>query len=410
MSFFKKIFKKDPQKELDRAVSLLARGDAERALKIALRVAAADGPMAARAGDLAARARDDLVQEMMRNATRSESAGAFGDAADWLEAACEHESGEDELDDLRLRIEDLRKRAEAEPEVEEVPIPPEVEDVEEIDEEQYFQAVVGTLRPDIAERYENAGEAFRKAFLKREQNRLTDAAQDLEDLRAANPDDPLIKLEAARCALMRDKPEEARELAEAVWGHFGDESLDLAHMLSVPAVWAEAMLRLEQPEEVSRRLAPIAANDRGNAHLTMLYASSLELSKRLEEAVEVLAPARKAFPGNPWFPFHLARTLDELGDWEEAISCLEASIAPSCAGGSCNRPRKHTPSIRYLIALYLGHQMETERVGELLSHLEEALNGQFQGEDLRMIAAYHRQMGDETAATEAEAAAERLPV
>ena len=149
---------------------------------------------------------------------------------------------------------------------------------------------------------------------------------------------------------------------------------------------------------------------RGVAHLTLAFAGALEQLGRLEEAVEVLAPARKAFAGNPWFPFHLARTLDELGDWEEASEILEQSIAPSCTTGSCNAPPKHLPSIRYLIALYLGHHEQGERVGELLVHLETALEGRMVGEDLRMVAAYHRMQGNERLAAEAEAAAEQTPL
>ena len=140
----------------------------------------------------------------------------------------------------------------------------------------------------------------------------------------------------------------------------------------------------------------------------MAYVTALEHANRREEAIELLAPARKAFPGNPWFPYHLARNLDELGDGEEAAEVLEKSVAPSCATGACAAPPKHIPSIRYLIALYLGQQREPERARELLDHLEQGLQGNLQAEDLRLLAAFHRQQGDERAASAAEEAAEKI--
>jgi len=407
MGFLGRLFKRDSEAELDRVLNLLGRGDSERALKLAERIVKRGGAQAQQARDLADRARTDLIQELISNADRSESAGAFSDAADWLAAAQEFVL--EPAESLQDRITELREHAkvDVEREVEQAP----KEEVEshdhEVDMETHFLMLTAMLREEVGAQYQSRDEDFKKAYIKLNTNQLDEAREELEALLSEQGNDPVLLLEAARCALFQNASETANEYLDRLGNHFGDAPLDLACTYSVPGLWAEVMMRLDHPGRVVERLERIADPDLGVPHLTLTYALALELNGQKEEAVEILAPARKKFPGNPWFPYHLARIVDDLGDWEETIKILEALITPSCAVG-CAAPPKHLPSIRYLIALYLGHETEIERAGDLLEHLEGALEGGLEAEDLRLVAVYHRLGGDETAATQAEAAAEDL--
>jgi len=409
MGLFDKLFSGDPGKDLDKAVAQLARGENEKALKRALRVAEKEGPLAERARDLAERARERIVTELVNNANRSESAGSYDDAADWLSSARPHFVDPEEREACEARIATLRERA---VEVDQVPVDDvesEVPGEEEVplDEETHFITLVSTLRSGVAAQYDAMPPAFRSAFIKINTNRIGEAETELRALIEAHGESPVLLFESARCAFFQNRNQEARELLEKVGNHFGDGALDLAGTYSVPGIWAQSMLRLDKAAGIVDRLAPIADPALGVADVTMAYVTALEYLDRREEAIEMLAPARKAFPGNPWFPFHLARNLDELGEGEQAAQVLERSVAPSCTTGACAAPPKHIPSIRYLIALYLGQQRKPERVEELLDHLERGLQGRFQAEDLRLLAAYHRQQGDERAAAAAEEAAEK---
>lgn len=407
------LFKKNPEKLLAKSAALLGKGELDRALKLALEVVeGGKGDQVSRAQDLAKSAREAIVAEAERSAERSIANGVFHDAADWLSTALPHMS-EAEAEETRARIERLQEQAEeaaaaAEAEAEAAAEKPEVENappMEDIDEEIHFQTLVAMMRPDLAEAYEARSADFRSTYVRIAEGKTLEAIDDLNALLERYPDDKIYHLERARCLLMLGKPEAALEDLEVVGDRFGDKAVDLADRWSVPGLRADALLRLERATEVVELLKELGKPEHGLAHLTLDYSLALEKTGQLEQAVEVLAQARKKFKGDPWFPFHLARLLDELGDWEKAIEILEQAIAPSLSPG-CAAPPKHIVSFRYLIALYLGNKQEIERVGDLLGHLEDMQQGRLTAADLRLVAAYHRQLGDEDAAAEAEAAAE----
>jgi len=414
MGFFDRLFKKDPEQELAEIEALLARGEADAALDRARRFTR-KGPeeQRARFQSLARQAHDALAREFLGNAERAEADGAYQQAADWLETVLEHIEDDARRETLEQRIDVLIEKAKAKPrfeeEDEEAPEaqPASAGEADEIDEETHYAALVGMMREDLAERYEQLPPEFRGAFLAMNSGAL-DKAKPALDALVEEHDEALIRLERARCALMMDDAAAAREDLERVWPALGDDPIDLGDSLSAPALWAEAMLRLEQPEPVIERLAALADPAAGRQQLTLFFGLALDKAERGDEAVDHWAAAARKFETNPLFPMHLAQALDRLGEWAEAVQVMEKSVAPSCASGSCATKPKHPPSIRVLIALYLKQKAKPDRAAELLMYLEQAMGPRMTREDFLLAAECYRQNGDKAAAAEAEAAAEKL--
>jgi len=104
----------------------------------------------------------------------------------------------------------------------------------------------------------------------------------------------------------------------------------------------------------------------------------------------------------------LARQLAATGEVDEAIACLEFSVAPSCAGGGCGRPPKDIPSLRALVDLYLARGEASDRTAELMAHVAHAQRGLFSAADHLLLARFYELRGDREAAAHAATEAERL--
>ena len=406
MGLFDRLFGKDPEKELERAEALLGQNDAEKALKIAQKVAAAN-PAMARAEKLVTRIRMYLVAEFTALGEKAEVAGNPANAAEWLEIALKYVEDGAKRAELEQKIRTLYLDANEEdaPEFEEAPKParaaePEAEAEIGLDPEIHYMTLVGMLESSHAERYESRPEAFIRAYLDLNEHRVEAAAVALDGLLDEAGGDPVYLLERARCALMTGDSEKARECLEKAWPALGDEDLDLAGSLSVPGLWADAMLRLEKPRAVIERLEKLADPTMGREFLCLHYGRALEMDKRLEEAAEHFRRASIKFERKPWFVLHHADVLEELGQWQQAIQRLEKLVAPSCASGQCGVP-KHLPSIRRLADLYLTHKVQPQRAKELINHVAAALNGNLTHEDFLLLAEYHTLTGNAEAAEEA---------
>lgn len=410
MGFFDRLLGKDPAAELERAERRLAGGDPVGALELTHRLTRDRDPVNRdRARALAQRARDALVTTTLDNAAAAEAAGDLGDAADWLQAALEQlpEGGQrGELETRRQRLladaEATRVEALHAASEEEGPAPM------ELDDDAFYETLVGMLDERVAERWEGRPAEFRQALIAFNDGQAEEALETYERLEARSPGDPVLRFERGRCRLMVGRHRGAREDFEAVWPDFGDEPLDLAGSLTVPGLWAEAALGGGDPGAVLDRLREAAVPQAGNPDLTSLYARALLAEERWEEARRFLAAAVEWFPGRQDFPYELAGVLARLGEKELALRCLETAVAPSCASGQCARPPLHLPSLRALAALHLERGGGAGRAEELLVWIRHAQGGRLAAEDQRLLARCHRERGDEAAAAAAEAEAARL--
>ncbi len=416
MGIFGKLFK-DPQRDLDRADTLLARGEPGKALEFAERAAAADAPaQRQRAHELAARAREAVVERDLERADRAEASEYWEDAVEWLRSALDHLEGDGRRTELEARVEALLERArqaDAEEPLdfrgiagvgEEVKIP----EPGELSVEDLFLALLGTLRDDVADLYEERPPEFRQALVDFHDGRLPQALEALDQLLANAPDDPVALIERGRCRLASDEADAARADFEAAWEYWGDEPLDHAGQLSVPGLWADATLETGAPAAVAERLAELAEPSRGRMDLARPYAQALLNAEHFDAARDFLAEAAPRFPTDQDLSYLLAQALGRLGDRDGAVACLESAIAPSCASGSCKKPPLHLPSVRALTALKLESEQGLARAGELLTHLARATGGRLAAEDHLLLARFHELDGQPAAAAEARAEADRL--
>jgi tetratricopeptide (TPR) repeat protein len=411
MGFLSRLFASDPRRDIERAEALLEKGEAARALELARRAEErAQAPDRSHAARLAARARSALVAGALEKAELAESSEYFEDAVEWISAALEHVADEAERQELEERLGTLEAQARAADREDpwEPPPPPEAEPATQLDPDTHYLALVGMLGEDFADLYEDRPAAFRRAYVDLNEGRIEAALETLDLLAEARGEDPVTLFERGRCRLMLGDTEGALADLEAAQETFGDRAVDLTGDLSVPVLWAEAMLVLGRHEPVIERLEALAAPAAGNPAISYRYAQALLAAERFDDARKFLAVAASTYPGNPVFPQQLALVLVRLGEKAAAIDCLEAAIAPSCAGGRCGRPRKHLPSIRALASLYLDEGDSPDRVRELMKLVALELSGQLTSEDHALLARFHEQTGDPEAAALAAAEADRL--
>ncbi len=407
MGFLKRLFSGDPQRDLERAAALLAGGDPERALELARRgEERAQGADKERARTLVARAREAWVAEALEKASLAESSEYFEDAAEWIGVALEHvdETRQGELEELRRSL--LERAEEAGSESWEPPPEPQDDSQTELDHGIHYQALIDMLVEEVAERYASRQPAFRAAYVAFNEGRIDDAHEAFEALVAASGEDPVVLFERGRSRLAFGDAEGAAADLEAAWPAFGDHALDLAGELSVPGLWAEAMLALDRPQPVIERLADLA-DPIDAAPLCERYAQALLAAERFEDARDFLAAASAQNPVRDAFSHQLARALEHLGERAAAIDCLEVAIAPSCATGCAPRP-KHLPSFRALASLYLDDESNPERIRELMTVVARTLGGRLASRDHALLARYYDQIGDAKAAEHARDHARRL--
>lgn len=415
MGWLDRMFKKDPVEQLRRAEERLEAGDPVSALQDA-NLLRDGGPeeLRERAADLANRAHDRILVAALEKAERSEEAGYLDEAADWVRTALEHAASDAQAAQLEALADSLEERASGAGDrfVEEIgELGGGDETLEEGDA--LYSSLVAMLEEDVAERYEGRPDSFQQAFLDLNQARVEEAEAVFSRLVERDSSDPIPRFERGRCRLLQGRFEEARDDFEAVWPALGDLPLDLSGALSVPALWAEAQLALEEPEPVLERLQDVGDAEGEDPVLAMLFGQALLAAEQYEEAADHFRRAIASGLGtSPDFPFHLALALARIDQRRQAVDLLETSIAPSCAGGSCGSQAKHLPSFRLLARLYLeaGDAGSADRAGELLELLNRAQGGKATAPDQRLMARYYALHGDTEAAAQAEAEAERLEV
>lgn len=414
MGIFGGLFK-NPERDLERAETLLARDEPERALELAGRAARADSPvLRQRARGVESRARAAVVERDLERAAKAEASEYWEDAAEWLRSALDRLEGDDRRAELEARVEALLERA-READAEE-PLDLRTFTGEEIEvaagdadlsSEDLFHAFLDSLKDDVADHYADRPAAFRQAIVDLHEGRGLPALAALDELVEDAPDDPVTRLERGRCRLAGGDAAGARADFEAVWETWGDEPLDLAEQTSVPGLWAEAVLEGGAAEDVAERLASLAEPARGRADLARPYALALLNTDRFEDARDFLAAATSRFSSDRDLPYFMALALSRLGDRDGAVACLETAVAPSCAGGSCKRPPLHLPSMRALVALHLDSEEGLPRASELLTHLARVTGGRLAAADYLLLARYHELDGQPAAAAEARAEADR---
>ena len=212
-----------------------------------------------------------------------------------------------------------------------------------------------------------------------------EATPHFEQAAEEEPNNGYILFERGRCSLVLNNAEAAKEDLEKAWDTIGVEPVDLTRTVSLPAIWAEAMLRLEQPGPIIERLDELAAPARGLSKMCEVYALALAMANRLDEAEDFIYAAAAKFERHDGFPHMMAGVLNRKGDWEGAIRALETTVGPSCGTGGCAPRAKHIPSLRDLIALYLANDKDLDRAGELLMHLEGALGVNMTKDDFALF-------------------------
>lgn len=473
------LFRKDAGAALDKAEGRLESGNLVGALDLARKhIQDKDPGHRERAQELVNRTRQALIRSSLEKANTAEAAGDPADAADWVRAALQHVTDDDRREELEARRRELEQKAElsgrepdwdaavrrdrddieaqhgadqdeAEEDYEDEPAdddgalaarvqetapdPAEPVEMDPVEAEIRFDLLVDTLRDEVGELYAGRGDDFRRAYLAINDGEPERALEPLDELLAANPDDPVLHLERGRCRLMLGDAEGAREDLEAAWDGLGDAHLDRAESLRIPTLWAEASMEAGDSKAVLERLAELAHPERGDPDLTGIYGHALIRDGRLPEARRFLARAVEAFPKRQDLPAGLAQVLAAVGERQLAIDLLERSVAPSCAGGSCAKPPLHLPSLRALAGLHLGmvddpvtnlmDQVPEEglaaadafeptarnldRVEDLMRWIAGAQGGRLSGIDHLLAARYHELVGDETRAEEARRLATR---
>lgn len=291
MGLFDRFFRKDPGAELSRAEELLAAGRAYDALHAARRAEElAAGPegdgVRLRAREVEGLAREVLVASALEEADRAEADEDYDDAAEWVASALEHLTADGATaplaKELRRRLQGLRARAR---EVARQPLLLRRQEGDEeaepagpdpLDLEIHFGTLVGTLDEEVADRhYLHRPIPFQQAYVELNEGRLEEALAALDALAAAEPDDPVVRLERGRARLLTGDPAGARQDFEAAWPALGDGPLDASGELSVPALWAGAALAAGEPEAVVERLADLAGPDGEDPQLLALRVQAL---------------------------------------------------------------------------------------------------------------------------------------
>jgi tetratricopeptide (TPR) repeat protein len=415
MGLFDRLFGSDPKKGLAKAEEWLAKGRPDRALEMARKAANSDeigDPD--RAHDVARRAREQLLANALEMAATAEDSEFWEDALDWVDRALEQVDTPEKRAELEARRLEIEEKSQVEDEV--VPVV-EAEDVDDeigaegLHPDDHFDALVDMLDEEVAEAYRSQGEVFRDAYLELHAGQPEKALETLDALVDEAPDDPVRRFERGRARLLRADAPGAQEDFEAAWDQWGEIYLDRAGSLSVAGLWAEALLDQKKPEPILERLADVAQPRNGQPDLSLPYAIALVMAEKVEEATAFLGEAIGRFK-EPDFPHLLGQLLVKDDRPDEAVQVLETAIAPSCASGNCAKPPLHVPTARSLIDLYLGREepseADLERTETLFTHLAQRLGGRLGWQDRMLLAKLRHHEGDEEAAAEEKAEAERL--
>lgn len=408
MGLFGKWFDRDAGDPLGRAESLLSKGEFDKALQ-AIRRAQKQGLNPEGVERIEQKIRQSRFEYYLEKARLLQQEGLIEEATDWVNLALE-----DEPDPNRREILEKLARTLEEQESREVAIPEigvsaeEGQRGDEIDDETHFMVLIEMLDESRGEHYQSLGSRFQHAYVAMNTGRTQEAAETLDALLEGSPHESAFLFERARCALFSGEYERARDLLEKVWPALGDDPIDDNGILSVPALWAETCLLLEQPKSVLGRLSTGDARIAENPKLAMLWTQALTMDGQIEEAIQFLAPCVRKHPQQPLFAVMLAQLLEKNGEWAEAIEFLETLLAGSCNVNVCGPSPALLPSLRFLAGLRLRHQASLDRVSEILNLVAQILRGRLSSEDLLLLANYHQLAGDPEVAAEFKQKAEEI--
>ena len=208
MGFLKKLLGGgDPRRDLEKAEELLGRGEPTPALRLARRALKSDSLSQQNAAEaLVRRAEEALATLALEKSAKSEEAGFFDDAAEWIETALDHIAEEGRRQELERRVADLRQRGERQALEKEAAaaaasfaaLRPDAGDGAapelDIDADDHYEMLIGTLDADVAERYFERPAEFRQAFVDLNEGRAKDALATLEALVDEHPHDPVYRL------------------------------------------------------------------------------------------------------------------------------------------------------------------------------------------------------------------------
>lgn len=411
MGFFSNLFGGDPAKDLDKAQRLLADGEARRALELAQR-SHDSGRLTdtAAAASVIAAARQEVTRQALEKAATAEASEYWGDAAEWLQEALEvaEPAQRQALADRRTELIEKQRKADLEPELDlsaysggEETLPND----EDFAPEDLFATLTDMFTDRVAEQYSAQSGAFEKAFLAFHEGDFARARELYELLVEDDPENTVARLERGRCRLHDGEPEAARDDFETVWPELGNEPLDRAGQMSIPGLWADAQLAMGEPEPILDRLTELARPSAGRAEVVLPYAQALVITEAFDDAESFLRGALGSFGSIPELPWLYAGVLTRLDRADDAIHCLEAAIAPSCATGNCRQPPLHLPSVRALIGLKLQQGDDLDRARALFELLAQRTQGRLVAEDQRLLADYYQKTGNLEAAEEALAQA-----
>ncbi len=368
-----------------KAEEAMAAGDAGRAAELAAKaMAGADPGLRERAETLASAANLAQVDRLLERVVVAEEAELFEEAIDYVDAALDRAHDEGLRRQLKQRRADIEGRLEARRQ--------EAQDEHpstglELQPEDAYDTLLGTLTESVAERYRGRSETFSNALLALSEGRSEEALEALDLLVELAPEDPVLRFERGHCRLLIGDGAEAADDLELAWEEFGDSPLNHRGDLSVPYLWGEAKILAGQNGDVADRLLELANPRLGNPHVTHVCARALVASERLDEAEDLLRAANGFFPKFQDFAHDLGSLLDRQGRPKEAIAHLEAAIAPTCTSG-CGAPPMHPPSLRLLARLYLDQGEAPERAGELLGLARMAQGGMLTEEDHQLRQRY----------------------
>ncbi len=411
MGFLSALFKKDWPAELAKAEAALEDGDTVQAYDLARKVVkGAEGELQGRAESLLVRVREEWIRSALEKAKRAEEEGDLADAADWIKSAMEKCEDDAQLSAMEARRRGLLDRVldAATPfvhlaETVEDPTEPEPMDVDFL-----FEMLTNTLTESVRTRFHEIDEPFREAVVHLNEGRAEDALDALDTLLDKSPEEGILLLERGRALLLLHRTEEARSAFEAAWDDVGEEPLDEGGALSLPGLWAEATLAEGDHLAVVERLEDLASPSRGRTDLFQLYAGTLVAAQGKEAAEPYIREALRYLPGQSDLVLLMAGILASTDRLDEAITGLEASIAPSCASGSCGRKGKHLPSFRLLAELHLEKGEDIGRCRELMAMVAHQQGGVMGARDHGIMARYYETAGDLKAAEHCREEAERL--
>ena len=409
MAFFSRIFRRDPQQVLHKAEAWLEDGQGVRALHAAQDVAeSTEGRIREAAEDLVRRAHIAIQNRALEEAKLSKEAGDWKEAADWLGTArdhCEDEAQQAEIGKLQASMLERARKAEE--------VPPEIDpgDGEEplAQEEIAYEMLMGIFSSRVVDLYNERPAALRQAVVAFHNGNPQEALSILEGLLEAQPEDPVLRLEAGQCRLALGQMEAAQKDFEAVGDAFGDGFLDAGERLSVPILLATAMLEGGRPQELLDRFADGVDVETGPAELGRVWARALLQVGRDSEALQALLVLANRAPADAELAFEVSGVLAAQGHEDEAIARLERVVAPCCTTASCRKGALFLPAARQLAALYLGGGRNPQRAGEILAWVLVASGGRLSEEDVPLVERYQDLIGDESLPEVAEVSAVGTP-